>query len=155
VPLGKDSQTLTTFITPFGRYKYLRAPYGISSISEHYKRRMTEAFNGLSGFRRIVDDFVIYDSNIADHLTHVEQFLQRCADNNIVLNMEKCQFFKSKVTFAGFRLSSRGYKINPSITGAITRYPTPANQTDLHSFMGLVNQLSTSTHTLASLLTPF
>jgi len=35
-----DSQELTTFITPFGRYKYLRAPYGISSIAEHYNRRM-------------------------------------------------------------------------------------------------------------------
>jgi len=36
---------------------------------------MTEAFNGLSGFRCIVDDFVIYDSNIMDHIKHVEQFL--------------------------------------------------------------------------------
>ena len=54
--LDQESQTLTTFITPFGRYKYLRAPYGISSISEHYNRRMTEAFSGLSGFRCIVDD---------------------------------------------------------------------------------------------------
>ena len=36
-PLGHESQTLTTFITPFaiGRYKYQRAPYSISSISEH------------------------------------------------------------------------------------------------------------------------
>ena len=37
-PLDKESQKLTTFITPFGRFKYLRAPYGISSISEHYNR---------------------------------------------------------------------------------------------------------------------
>ena len=38
-PLDEESQLLTTFITPFGRFKYLRAPYGISSISEHYNRR--------------------------------------------------------------------------------------------------------------------
>ena len=38
-PLDKESQILTTFITPFGRFKYLRAPCGISSISEHYNRR--------------------------------------------------------------------------------------------------------------------
>ena len=144
---------LTTFITPFGRYKYLRAPYGISSISEHYNRWMTEAFNGLSGFRRIVDDFVIYDSNINDHICHVQQFLERCAENNIALNTEKCQFFKTQVTFAGFQLSSSGYKIDPTITEAITKYPTPANRSDLRSFIGLVNQLSTSTDTLATLLT--
>ena len=34
-PLDEESQKLTTFITPFGRFKYLRAPYGICSISEH------------------------------------------------------------------------------------------------------------------------
>ena len=43
-PLDQESQLLTTFITPFGRFKYMRAPYGISSISEHYDRRMHEAF---------------------------------------------------------------------------------------------------------------
>ena len=37
-PLDQQSQPLTTFITPFGRFKYLRAPYGISSISEYYNR---------------------------------------------------------------------------------------------------------------------
>ena len=75
-PLDQESQSFFTFITPFGRFKYLRAPYGICSISEHYNRRMTEAFAGLSGFRRIVDDIVIYDSNVTDHVAHVKQFLQ-------------------------------------------------------------------------------
>ena len=70
-PLDEASQLLTTFITPFGRFKYLRAPYGISSISEHYNRRMDEAFAGLTGCRRIVDDVVIYDSDPAQHTDHV------------------------------------------------------------------------------------
>ena len=43
-PLDKQSQLLTTFMTPFGRYKFLRAPFGICSISEHYNRQMDEAF---------------------------------------------------------------------------------------------------------------
>ena len=85
-PLDKESQILTTFITPFGRFKYLRAPYGISSISEHYNRRMDEALNGLSGFRRIVDDIVIYDNDVIQHESHVRKFLQRCSDHKITLN---------------------------------------------------------------------
>ena len=51
--------------------KYLRVPYGISSISEHYNRRMDEAFNGLSGFRCIVEDIVIYDNDVIQHESHV------------------------------------------------------------------------------------
>ena len=133
-PLDQESQPLTTFITPFGRFKYLRAPYGISSISEHYNRHMTEAFAGLSGFNRIVDDIVIYDSNAADHLTHVKQFLQRCVDRNIALNIEKCKFFQTTVTFAGFQLSAEGYQIDQTITEAISSYPTPTNHTDPATF---------------------
>ena len=46
-PLDEESQLLTTFITPYGRFKFPRASYGISSISEHYNRRMDEVI-GLS-----------------------------------------------------------------------------------------------------------
>ena len=153
-PLDADSQLLTTFITPFGRYKYLRAPYGISSISEHYNRRMAEALAGLSGFRRIVDDIVIYDSSIEDHVSHVRQFLQRFTEKQIALNPQKCNFCVTKVTFAGFHLSSEGYQVDQSITDAISQFPKPTNRTDLHSFFGLVNQLSSSINTVATLLTP-
>jgi len=85
-PLDEASQLLTTFIKPFDRFKYLRAPYGISSISEHYNRRIDEAFAGLIGYRCIVDDVVIYDSDPAQHTDHVRQFLQRCAERKITLN---------------------------------------------------------------------
>ena len=153
-PLDEESQLLTTFITPFGRYKYLRAPYGISSISEHYDRCMAEAFAGLSGFRCIVDDIIIYNSDATQHAAVVRTFLQRCADKQIALNIEKCHFFQSTVTFAGFQLSSNGYQVDKSINDTIASFPTPNNCTDLRSFFGLANQLSASTNTISSLLAP-
>jgi len=130
VALDKESQLLTTFITPFGQFKYLRAPYGISSISEHYDRRMAEAFIGLTGFRRIVDDIVIYNSDAATHMEHVRVFLKRCAYKNIALNLAKCKFHQTKVTFTGFILSADGYQVDHTITDAISLFPTPMNHTD-------------------------
>ena len=126
-PLDQDSQILTTFITPFGRFKYLRAPYGVSSISEYYDRWMAEAFSGLTGFRRVVDDIIIYDSDEHQHATHIRQFLQRCADKHIALNPMKCKFNQREVTFAGFTLSAQGYQVDCSITDAISQFPTPTN----------------------------
>ena len=90
-PLDKESQLLTTFITPYGRIKYLRSFYGISSISEHYDHHMAEAFTGLTGFCRIIDNIVIYDSDPQQHITHVMQFLQHCSDKHIALNFDKCK----------------------------------------------------------------
>ena len=153
-PLDQESQDFTTFITPFGRFKFLRAPYGISSISEHYNRRMDEAFADLPGFRRVVDDIVIYDQNKEHHTEHVRQFLRRCKEKRITLNTSKWEFAQPSVTFAGFHLSSDGYRIDPSITRAIANFPTPSSRTDLRSFIGLVNQLSSSTSTIATLLAP-
>ena len=62
-PLDDESQLLITFITPFGRFKFLTVPYSISSISKHYNCRLNKAFSGPSGYRRIVNDIVIYDSD--------------------------------------------------------------------------------------------
>ena len=74
---SRRGQPNTTFITPFGRFQFLHAPFGISSISEHYNQRMDEAFAGLEGYRRIVDDVVIFDKDKEQHESHVRQFLQR------------------------------------------------------------------------------
>ena len=63
---------------------------------------MYEAFNGLSGFRRIVNDIVIYDSVATQHASHVQEFLNRRAERKITLNLEKCKFSEPSVTFAGF-----------------------------------------------------
>ena len=153
-PLDEDSQLLTTFITPFGRFKYLRAPYGISSISEHYNRRMDEAFSGLTGYRWVVDDIVIYESDSTQHAKHVRQFLLRCAERRITLNQDKWEYAQPRVTFAGFNLSKDGYSIDSAITDAIAKFPTPSNRTDLRAFFGLANQLAASTDSLVGLLEP-
>ena len=105
----------------------------------------------MAGFRR---EGHIYDSDATQHANHVRAFLQRCADKQIALNIDKCHFSHTQATFAGFQLSSNGYQVDSSITEAISSFPTPTNRTDLRSFFGLVNQLSASTNTISSLLAP-
>ena len=115
---------------------------------------MDEAFDGLPGFRRVVDDIVIYDNDITRHTQHERQFLKRCEEKHITLNISKLKFAQPMVNFAGFNLSASRYQVDPSITQAITNFPTPATRTDLRLFIGLVNQLSTSTSTISNLLSP-
>ena len=153
-PLDATSQLLTTFMTPFGRFKFLRAPFGICSISEHYNRRMDEAFQGLTNYRRIVDDVIIFDEDKRTHATHVRQFLQRCADKEISLHKEKFKFCETAVTFAGYQISQEGYKIADELLTALRDFPLPTNLTDLRSFFGLVNQLACNTERIAHSLQP-
>ena len=62
VKLDKSSSYLTTFWTPFGRYRYLRMPFGISSAPEEYQRRMHNILQGLPGVEVIADDILVYSS---------------------------------------------------------------------------------------------
>ena len=115
---------------------------------------MDEAFASLTGYCRIVDDVIIYDSDITEHTDHVRQFLQRCAEKHITLNVSKWKFAEPQADFAGFTVAADRYHIDQSIIEAIAKFPTPTNRTDLRSFIVLANQLSASTATLAGLLTP-
>ena len=40
IPLSPESALLTTFITPFGRFRFHRLPFGITSAPEHFQKRM-------------------------------------------------------------------------------------------------------------------
>lgn len=113
-----------------------------------------EAFEGLTGFRRVVDDVIIYDKDSESHVGHVKQFLQRCQERWISINKDKWAFCRTRVRFAGFQVSSQGYRIDSSITEALASFPTPANRTDLRSFFGLANQLSSCTDIVVQLLLP-
>ena len=89
---------------PWSQFKYLHAPYRISSISEHYDWHMADGFADLTRFWRIIDDIVIYNSDPQQHASYVMQLLQWCADKHIALNLDKCKFCQPEVIFAGFKL---------------------------------------------------
>ena len=56
VELDEESSMLTTFNTPFGRYRWKRMPFGINSAPEVWQRRMREHIEGLKGVEVIADD---------------------------------------------------------------------------------------------------
>ena len=60
--------------------------------------------------------------------------------------------WEDQLKFAGFILTDAGYQIDPALTEAIAKFPTPQNVTDLRSFMGLVNQLGPFTPNVAGLV---
>ena len=85
-------------------------------MSEHYNRRIDEAFKGLTNYKRIVDDVIIFDDNESNRVNHVRHYVQRCADKGIFLPKNKFKFCQPEVTFAGYKLSRKGTKLTtPSL----------------------------------------
>ena len=59
VRLYEQSGLLTTMITPFGRYRCARLPFGLSVSSEIFQKRLTEALDGLKGVICVADDIIV------------------------------------------------------------------------------------------------
>ena len=66
VSLDEESQHLTTFITPLGRYMYLRMPQGYLASGDAYTRRYDEIIKDVPRKVKIVDDSLLYDQSIED-----------------------------------------------------------------------------------------
>ena len=154
VPLRVSDRHLTTFITPFGRWRYTRAPQGFVSSGDGYNRRFMAILEGFARMERCVDDTIHYDKNLEDHWWRTVDFLIRVGQSGIVLNPTKLQFAEREVQFAGFKISQDRIEPLPKYLDAIRMFPTPKNSTDIKSWFGLVNQVSTYAQ-LRDMMTPF
>ena len=144
VLLREEDRHYTTFITPWGLYRYKRAPQGFLSSGDGYNRRLDDILANLTRLIRCVDDSLLHDveTSVEEHWWRVMEFLEVTGNAGVVLNPTKLQFSQPTVDFAGFRVTKETVEPLPKYLNAIREYPTPKNITDIRSWFGLVNQVS-------------
>ena len=154
IPLDEDSSLLTTFILPWGRFRYRCAGMGLSASSDEWCRRSDKAIEGISGVRKLVDDFLVEGETLDELRLRVRLVLANCRRFGITISKRKLEI-ASQVKFAGFRVSSDGVVPDPSRLQAVSDFPRPGNLTALRGFIGLVNQLNMFTPEVAKKTNPF
>ena len=152
--IAEEDQELTTFITPWGRYKFLRAPMGLSISGDEYNRRGDEALQSVESTVKIVDDVLTYERDYQSHLNNVFTILNRCREYGITLNPEKFKFAEDEVEYCGYQLNSEGFTPNRKKIHAISNFKAPENVKELRSFLGMVNQLSQFSAEISTLAEP-
>jgi hypothetical protein len=73
--LATESRPLTTFFAPFGGYCCNRLPFGISSASEFFQKRMSETLEGFPGALCHMDDVLVCGSSHKEHDERREKVL--------------------------------------------------------------------------------
>jgi hypothetical protein len=51
---------MTTMHTTYGRYRWLRLPFGITSAPEEFQKRLLITLEGLEGVICIADDILVF-----------------------------------------------------------------------------------------------
>lgn len=143
IKLDESSSNLCVFGTPFGRYKFLRLPYGVSCAPEIFHKTMSEIFEDIPGVLIYLDDILIFSDSIDGHNAILRKVLERAHQKNVKFNMEKCNFFMSEVQYLGHIFSANGMCPDPRKVSAICQLESPKNVSDLKRFLGMVNYLGT------------
>ena len=104
VSLHEDDRHYTSFITPWGRYRYRVAPQGYASSGDGYTRRYDEITSDIKNKTKCVDDSLIWADSTEDSYEQTIHWLDVCGKNGIVLVPDKFVFASDTVVFAGFEL---------------------------------------------------
>ncbi|UYV82065.1 hypothetical protein LAZ67_21000644 [Cordylochernes scorpioides] len=139
IPLSEESSSLTTFLTPFGRYRFKRLPFGISSAPEVFQRKMSNLLESQSGVNCHMDDIVIWGATQEEHDERLRCILRKLQDSGLTLNKEKCIFSVKEIKFLGHLITERGVLPDPNKVQAIREFPSPSSISVVRRFLGLVN----------------
>lgn len=153
-PLSSESSELTTFITPLGRYQFLRLPFGIATAPEFFQREMLHILEGLEGTTCHMDDILVYGKDVKEHDRRLDAVLQRLNDAGVTLNEKKCEFRKKRTLYLGHVLEAAGISADPEKTAAIRKLPAPESVTQLRAFFGMLNHLMKFLPGLAEMTKP-
>ena len=148
VKLSEESSYLTTFNSPFGRYRWKRLPFGISSAPEAFQQKMHELIEGLTGIEVVADDFIVVgygdtaEEANRNHDNTLLAFLERCRERNVKLNIDKLTLREKEVPFIGHVATDKGLRVDPAKVRAITDMPAPTDKAGVQRLLGLAQYLS-------------
>lgn len=142
IKLSKESCKYTTFNTPFGRYYFLRMPYGIISSSEVFQRIFMEIFGDIPGCEIYVDDLIIHSESKEEHDKILNKVFEKAEEHNVTFNYAKCKFYKSDVLYLGHKFTSEGILPDDTKLETIVNMKSPSCTKELETFLGMITYIS-------------
>lgn len=141
IPLDSNSRKYTAFSTNSGHYQFKRLPFGLNISPNSFQRMMAIAMAGLTPERAFIyiDDIVIIGCSLKHHLSNLESVFERMRKYNLELNLSKCKFLKTEVTYLGHKITDQGILPDDSKFKAIRDYPIPKNVDDVRRFVAFCN----------------
>ena len=141
VKLDEESSYLTTFNTPFGRYRFLVMPFGLSVSQDIFQMKIDETYDDCEGVLGIADDINVHSKGDAQHDFNLHAAMERTRMSNLSLNFKKIELKKPSIKFFGNIYTKDGVKPDPDKVAAITDLRPPETKSELKTFLGMVNYL--------------
>jgi hypothetical protein len=130
VLVKEDDQLKNSFTTPWGTYKYLRMPFGLTNVGDTFQRTMDYAFKDL--IEKLIkiyqDDLITISKKREKYIQYLRTIFHRCREYGISLNPKKSIFGVDKGKLLGHIISKDEIMIDPARVEDIKNIPLPKNK---------------------------
>ena len=138
IVLGKSSRAKTVFVTPFGKYKFLMVPFGLTQAPAYFQLLMNKVLKGLVFAMTYLDDIIIFSQNeLLQHLEHLEIVFSCLQEAGLKMKHSKCDFFKSEIHYLGHLISPEGISPPPNKLDSIKHMPVPNSVKEIKQLLDL------------------
>ena len=149
VSLDEPSSFLTTFNSPFGRYRFQRLPFGLNLSQDVFQERMDHILENCGGTIGIADDVAVFGKNEADHDANLHNLMKTARQHGLVFNADKCHIKQPRMQFFGLIFDTDGVHPDPGKITAIKQLQAPQDATQLKEFLGIATYMSPFTPNLS------
>ena len=138
IEIALEDQEKTMFTCPFGTFAFKKMPFGLCNAPGTFQRCMMGIFGDMIELilEIFMDDFSVFGDSYEGCLENLWKVLERCHENNLVLNWEKCHFMVTQGIVLGHIVSKKGIEVDKAKVELISNLPTPQCVKDIWSFLG-------------------
>ena len=96
------------FNSPFGKYEYIKAPFGLAQAPAYFQELMTGILKVLNFTITYLDNVIIFSKTPQEHLSHIRKVFEKLRSPKLSMKMSKCNFFSKEIQYLGHVLSVTG-----------------------------------------------
>ena len=140
VHLTEESSKLLVINTHKGQYRFKRMPFGTKMSQDVFQMKM-DLMERCPGVISIHNDIVIYGTCEEDHDANLINLLNVVKLEGLVLNSNKLELKRPRVSFFGAEYSVEGMHPCPKKIQSITEMTPPIDKQQLANFIGMIRYM--------------
>jgi len=112
IPVAKEDQEKTTFVSQFGSFAYKVIPFGLKNSPTVFSKIVVKSFQEYiyKMMAMYFDDWTIY-SLLKDHIQWLRMMMERCRKIHLSLKIKKCIFATPISILLGHIVCKDGIKV--------------------------------------------
>ena len=141
LPLNSTDHIKTAFSPgpALGLFQFRRMPFGLAGAPASFWQLMNTIFRDLPFVTTYLDDVLIHSPTTQEHEQHLKIVFERFESARLTLRGSKCNIGVQEVKYLGHVFSQKGMEPDPQKISAVCDWATPADVSNLRSFLGFAS----------------